>query len=88
MPESGSGDVGSIPTGAVLEEESMDVSDLDMNRIQYFPESHDRVRIVIPFKDSPSLEERLREKLVGKKNSKSLRKEVSKEIVKQLCSVV
>ena len=65
----------------------MDISDLDMNRVQYFPESHDRVRVVIPLKSSLSLEEKLREKLVGKKNSESLKKEITEEIVKY-CSVV
>ena len=65
----------------------MDISDLDMNRVQYFPESHDRVRVVIPFKDSTRLEEKLREKLVGKKNSESLRKEITEEFV-EYCSVV
>lgn len=61
----------------------MDISDLDMSRVQYFPESHDRVRVVIPLKSSLSLEE----KLVGKKNSKSLKEEITEEIVKH-CSVV
>lgn len=65
----------------------MNISDLDMSRVQYFPESRDRVRIVIPFKDFSSLEDRLREKLVGKKNSESLKEEIIKEIVKH-CSVV
>ena len=61
----------------------MNISDLDMSRVQYFPESHDRVRVVIPLKSSLSLEE----KLVGKKNSKSLKEEIIEEIVKH-CSVV
>ena len=65
----------------------MNISDLDMSRVQYFPESHDRVRVVIPLKSSLSLEEKLREKLVGKKNSKSLKEEITEEIVKH-CSVV
>ena len=65
----------------------MNISDLDMSRVQYFPESHDRVRVVIPLKSSLSLEEKLREKLVGKKNSESLKKEITEEIVKY-CSVV
>ena len=55
----------------------MDISDLDMSR----------VRVVIPLKSSLSLEEKLREKLVGKKNSESLKKEITEEIVKY-CSVV
>lgn len=65
----------------------MNISDLDMSRVQYFPESHDRVRVVIPLKSSLSLEEKLREKLVGKKNSRSLKEEITEEIVKH-CSVV